>query len=171
MARRGKVQGLIFVLLLALGGAVVAVRLGDRSKTAATPVPQSGSVLTARATDAARAATDQDLTDKAAAQQWLGGRSAQLDKFVVASRAALIDGDCTVQASAIQGAVGDFDPWVADIRTTPDQVLGETLVAASVSARGTVSACASAQNLLAEQRADLEASLAAFEARRAQVLS
>ncbi len=69
----------------------------------------------------------------------------------------------------MQRAVGDFEPWIDDARTAPDVVLGETLVATSLAARDTLSACANAPDRLGDQRSDLEVSLAAFKARRAVV--
>jgi hypothetical protein len=129
----------------------------------------SQSSLSGRASEGASSAASVDIPDRAAANAWVKERAERLNAFEKAAADALVEGDCVVQATAVQLAVGDFEPWIHDARTAPDEVLGETLVATSLAARDALSACASAPDRLADQRGDLEASLAAFRARRAAV--
>lgn len=156
---------LVLALCVAMASCSKGKSGGDTSATDETSATQ----LSDRAKEGASSAAAVDVSDRAAASAWVKERAERLDAFEKAAAGALVQGDCTVQATAVQRAVGDFKPWIDDARTAPDVVLGETLVATSLAARDTLSACANAPDQLSDQRGDLEVSLAAFKARRAVV--
>ena len=155
--------------MLAVGIAMVGCSKGNSGGDTSATDQTSPTSLSSRASEGATSAASVNIPDRAAASAWVKERAERLDAFEKAAASALVQGDCAMQATAVQRAVGDFEPWIDDARTAPDVVLGETLVAASLAARDTLSACASAPDRLADQRADLEVSLAAFKARRAVV--
>lgn len=156
---------LVLAVWVAIAGCSRDGSGGDRASVGEPPQTS----LSSRAAEGASSAASADIPNRAAASAWVKERAGRLDAFEKAAAGVLVEGDCMVQATAVQLAVGDFEPWIDDARTAPDEVLGETLVATSLAARDTLSACASAPDRLVDQRGDLEASLAGFRARRAVV--
>lgn len=120
--------------------------------------------VSSRASDAARSAPLP--VDLAFARGWMTERKARLDGFATATSATLIDGACMAQAEGIRSAVGDFTAWMAEVTGAPDPVLSDSLLAATLAARGTIAACAGDRAALDEQRGDLRRALDAVSARR-----
>lgn len=148
----------VLVLAVALGGC------GAKKPRAATSTTTAAS-----GSDAASAASDAPLEAVAAAKVWIAERQARLDRFDVASTATLGDGDCAAQAEEVRGAVGDFGAWIAEVGAAPDRILSESLLAASLGVRSTLTACLGAKEMLVDQRGALENALSAVRARRERI--
>lgn len=161
----------IAVVAVGFGVLVALGRSDETARSTRGPQPElPASTLSPRAAEAATAAVAQQVGDREGARRWLTERVVKLDRFTQAARSALTGTDCDGPAQNLNEAVGDLKTWLTEVGTAPDDVLRQTLLATSLAARDTLTACASAPDKLEAKRLDLDTDLAAFAARRAQVL-
>lgn len=157
-------MGAVVCILLALVLVGGCGKSKPKSAIGTTSIPASQE-------EAAAAVREAEVADVGLVKAWTEDRGSRLDAFDVAAKAALVDGDCVAQAEAVRAAVGDFDAWLSDVGAAPDPVLAESLTAASLTVRSTLSACAGAEERVDGQRQDLGDALSAVRARRERIRS